>query len=158
MLIPSNSASERGLSGSVCIGASSQIVRLDAIADFHRLSKVPTAAPWQTVNMPDDVKNGGPNYLQVWREYRGLTQERLAELAGTTGSVISMLEAGERGLSAKWLRKLAPILDTTPGHLLDLDPREIENDVIDIWATASNRQRAQIVQIAKTIVHTGTEG
>lgn len=108
--------------------------------------------------MPDDVKNGGPNYLQVWREYRGLTQERLAELAGTTGSVISMLEAGERGLSAKWLRKLAPILDTTPGHLLDLDPREIENDVIDIWATASNRQRAQIVQIAKTIVHTGTEG
>lgn len=108
--------------------------------------------------MVDDAKNGGPNYLQSWREYRGLTQEKLAEMAGTTGSVISMLEAGERGLSAKWLRKLAPLLDTTPGHLLDLDPGEIDADVIDIWATASSRQRAQIVQIAKTIVHTGTEG
>lgn len=108
--------------------------------------------------MAEDTKNGGPNYLQIWREYRGMTQEKLAEMAGTTGSVISMLEAGERGLSAKWLRKLAPLLDTTPGHLLDLDPRELDNDVIDIWATASSRQRAQIVQIAKTIVHTGTEG
>lgn len=108
--------------------------------------------------MTDDAKNGGPNYLQAWREFRGLTQEKLADLAGTTGSVISMLEAGERGLSAKWLRKLAPLLDTTPGHLLDLDPRELDNDVIDIWATASNRQRRQIMQIAKTIVYTGTEG
>jgi transcriptional regulator with XRE-family HTH domain len=138
--------------------ASSQIVKLDAILDFHSLAKVRTSLPCQTVNMVDDAKNGGPNYLQVWREFRGMTQEKLAEEAGTTGSVISMLEAGERGLSAKWLRKLAPILDTTPGHLLDLDPREIDNDVIDIWATASSRQRAQIVQIAKTIVHTGTEG
>lgn len=108
--------------------------------------------------MASDDKNGGPNYLKVWREYRGLSQERLAELAKTTGSVISMIEAGERGLSAKWLRKLAPLLDTTPGHLLDLDPRELDGDVMEIWANASTRQRSQIMQIAKTIVMTGTDG
>lgn len=116
------------------------------------------AVLWQNVEMDSNDKNGGPNYLQAWREYRDLTQEALGEKVGTTGSMISMLEAGDRGLSAKWLRRLAPALDTTPGHLLDLNPQELDADVIDIWATASSRERSQIVQIAKTIVRSGTEG
>lgn len=101
-------------------------------------------------------KNAGPNHLRAWREHRKLTQEQLAEKVATTGSVIAMLEAGERGLSAKWLRKLAPALETTPGHLLDHNPSEMDADVFDIWMHADNRQRRQIADIAKTIVRTGT--
>lgn len=101
-------------------------------------------------------KNAGPNHLKAWREFRELSQEQLAEKVGTTGSVISMLEAGERGLSAKWLRKLAPALQTTPGHLLDHDPQEMDADIIDIWMHADNRQRRQISEVAKAIVRTGT--
>lgn len=156
--MPSSFASSFGSSGMLCMPVTSQIVMEKSRGNLHRLAKAQILRLCQNVNMADNAKNGGPNHLQAWREYRGMTQEQLAERAGTTGSVISMLEAGERGLSAKWLRKLAPILDTTPGHLLDLNPNELDNDVIDIWATASSRQRAQIVQIAKTIVHTGTEG
>jgi transcriptional regulator with XRE-family HTH domain len=101
-------------------------------------------------------KNAGPNYLKAWREFRELTQAELAEKVGTNQNMIAYLESGERGLSAKWLRKLAPALQTTPGHLLDHDPHEMDADIIDIWMHADLRQRRQISEIAKTIVKTGT--
>lgn len=107
--------------------------------------------------MTDDTTNGGPNHLRAWREYRGLSQEELAEKAGTSHQVIGYLERGRTQLSAKWLRTLAPVLDTTPGMLLDHDPRELSADIIDIWAHATARQRRQISDIAKTLTRTGTD-
>lgn len=102
-------------------------------------------------------KNQGPNFLQAWRKFRDMTQDELAEAVGTTKAVISLLESGQRPLSAKWLRKLAPVLKTTPGHLLDHDPAEMSADIFDIWMHADSRQRRQIADIAKTIVRTGTD-
>lgn len=104
----------------------------------------------------DVDKNGGPNYLQAWREYRKLTQEQLAEKVDTTASVISMLEAGERGLSAKWLRRLAPALDTTPGHLLEHDPNAMPTDVLDIWSHIDKRDRATAIRVLESFSKTGT--
>jgi len=137
----------------------SQIVTRDASPLFHNLCGDTFAREWQIVNMDGDStdKNGGPNYLQQWREFRGLTQEAIAAKVGTNANMISYLEKGERGLSAKWLRRLAPILDTTPGMILDHDPHTMDADIIDIWATASTRQKRQISEIAKTIVKTGTD-
>jgi transcriptional regulator with XRE-family HTH domain len=100
-------------------------------------------------------KNGGPNNLKAWREFRELTQEQLAERVGSTGSVISMLEAGERGLSAKWLRKLAPALNTTPGHLLDHDPRQLSADVLDIWGAIADREKPRALRVLESF-KTGT--
>ena len=78
------------------------------------------------------VRTREPNFLRAWREYRGMTQAKLAEAVDTTGAVISLLEAGERGLSDKWLRRLAPVLGTTPGHLLDMDPHDVDHDLIEV--------------------------
>src|SRR5277367_7010676 len=78
------------------------------------------------------VRTREPNFLRAWREYRGLTQAKLAEAVDTTGAVISLLEAGERGLSDKWLRRLAPVLGTTPGNLLDMDPNDVDHDIFEI--------------------------
>lgn len=103
-----------------------------------------------------DDKNGGPNHLREWRTFRKLTQEQLAERVGTNPNMIQYLETGERGLSAKWLRRLAPALETTPGMLLDHDPHQLDADIIDIWAHAGVRERRQLSEIAKTIVRTGT--
>lgn len=102
-------------------------------------------------------KNAGPNHLQEWRTFRSLTQQELAEKVGTNQNMIAYLESGERGLSAKWLRRLAPALNTTPGMLLDHNPYDLDSDVIDIWAHADNRQKRQIADIAKTILRTGTD-
>lgn len=95
-------------------------------------------------------KNAGPNHLRAWREFREMTQEELAERVGTSPNMIHYLETGERGLSAKWLRRLAPALNTTPGHLLEHDPNELPTDVIDIWASIAERDRPTALRILET--------
>lgn len=103
-------------------------------------------------------KNGGPNFLRAWREYRRLTQEELAAKVKTNANMIGYLEKGERGLSAKWLRRLAPALDTAPGMILDHDPHLLDDDIVEIWMTSSTRQKRQLAEIARTILKTGTDG
>lgn len=101
-------------------------------------------------------KNEGPNFLQAWRKFRRMTQDELAEKVGTTKAVISLLESGNRPLSAKWLRKIAPVLNTTPGHLLDHDPNELPTDVIDIWASIDIRDRETARRVLESFRRTGT--
>ncbi len=96
------------------------------------------------------VRSNIRNYLRAWREHRGLTQTRLAEMVGTTGAVISLLESGDRGLSDKWLRKLAPVLGTRPGHLLEVDPAETDNDVLEIWSDIPEDRRTQALEVLRT--------
>ena len=79
-------------------------------------------------------------------------------MVGTNANMIGYLESGERGLSAKWLRRLATALDTTPGMLLDYNPLEISSDVIDIWSRADLRQKRQLTDIARALVKDGTNG
>lgn len=101
-------------------------------------------------------KNEGPNYLQAWRKFRRMTQEELAEKVGTTKAVISLLESGQRPLSAKWLRKIAPVLSTTAGHLLDHDPEELPTDIIDIWSHIDERDRDMARRVLDGFRRTGT--
>lgn len=56
------------------------------------------------------------------------------------------------------LRRLAPVLNTTPGMLLDHNPDDLSTDVIDMWSHADLKQKRQITDIARTIVSNGTEG
>lgn len=114
--------------------------------------------PWQNGGMESNDKNGGPNYLRAWRVKRGLTQEQLAKEVGTSTNMIQYLESGERGLSAKWLRRLAPPLKTTPGMLLETDPASVDIEIHDIWALKLDQdQRRQLKAIAEALVKTGTE-
>lgn len=109
--------------------------------------------------MESDDKNGGPNNLRAWRLHRGLTQEDLAKAVNppTTTNMIQYLESGERGLSLKWLRRLADALNTTPGHLADFAPNEdrAQAELLDLWAHKLDReQRKQLYTIARAL--TGT--
>jgi transcriptional regulator with XRE-family HTH domain len=123
----------------------------------HSLCVSATRGVCDNLQMDDQDKNGGPNYLREWRTFRGMTQQQLAEAVETNANMIQYLEKGERALSAKWLRRLAPILDTTPGMILDHDPHNLDRDILEIWATASNREKRQITDIAKAILRTGTD-
>lgn len=109
-------------------------------------------------DMDAQDKNGGPNYLREWRTFRKLSQAQLAERVGTNANMIQYLETGERGLSAKWLRKLAPALETTAGMILDHDPHELDSDILEIWGNASTREKRQISEVARALVKTGTDG
>jgi transcriptional regulator with XRE-family HTH domain len=136
----------------------SQIVSYGASPNFHSLCVPHRITECDIARMESD-KNGGPNYLREWRRFRGdMTREKLAEKVGTNSNMIGYLESGERGLSAKWLRRLADALDTTPGMILEHNPFELDSDVVDIWVHGDARTRRQIAEIAKTLVRTGTGG
>jgi transcriptional regulator with XRE-family HTH domain len=136
----------------VCMPLTSHIVEFSASDFIHSLRKAIPNSPPHTVDMD---KNGGPNNLKAWREFRKMSQEALAAKVETTGTVISMLESGDRGLSAKWLRKLAPALSITPGHLLDHDPNDLPTDIVEIWMSADQDQKRQLVDVAKALTRAG---
>jgi transcriptional regulator with XRE-family HTH domain len=97
-----------------------------------------------------------PHYLKEWRKFRGMTQQELADALETSKSVISDMERGELQLSPKWLRRIAPILETQPGHILDHDPAELDSDIIDIWSHIDKRDRDQAIRVLRSFVKTGT--
>lgn len=91
-----------------------------------------------------------PNHLRAWREFRQLTQEQLAEAVGTTPGVLSLLENGKRSISLKWLLRLAPHLGTTPGILLDHDPNDLDNSILEIWGRVPDGEKRQAREILTT--------
>ena len=95
------------------------------------------------------------NHLRAWREFRHLTQEQLAERVDTAGNVIGLLESGERGLSHKWLLKLAPALGTTPGFLLDHSPYDLDTSFLDAALAVAPEDRPQALQILNTFRKAG---
>jgi transcriptional regulator with XRE-family HTH domain len=105
--------------------------------------------------MPTKSTKPATNNLRAWREFRRLSQDQLAELIGTKGNVIGHLESGERGLSDKWLRRLAPALGTSPGFLLDHAPEDLDAAYIDAAMSVSPDQRAQVLEILKTFRKVG---
>ncbi|GLK69211.1 XRE family transcriptional regulator [Hansschlegelia plantiphila] len=60
----------------------------------------------------------GMSALKDAREAAGLTQSRLAELAGTSQPQIRRLEAGEREFTKQWAERLAPYLKRTAQELM----------------------------------------
>lgn len=114
-------------------------------------------------DMPDDgwhyanMESEDRNFLGAWRNFRGLTQEELADAVGTTKSVVSLLENEQRPLSSKWLRKFAAVLETQPGYILDLDPNEIDTELMETWSKIDANDRKQAVRVLQSFVKTGTD-
>lgn len=61
-------------------------------------------------------------FLREWREYRGLTQEELAEKADTSAGYLSQIERGTRPWSKKWLTRFGKALNVPPDRLLKPPP------------------------------------
>jgi transcriptional regulator with XRE-family HTH domain len=104
----------------------------------------------QYAKMQDD-EGHRHNHLKAWREFRRLTQKELADQVETTGSVISLLESGDRKLSPKWLRRLAPALKTTPGMILEHNPNDIPADVLDAWAEIPEEKRSDAMAMLRAL-------
>jgi transcriptional regulator with XRE-family HTH domain len=103
-------------------------------------------------------KNTAPRrriFLKQWREYRDLTQEQLAERVGWSVGNVSQLERGLQGYSQEGLEALADALQCDPGQLLNVDPTG-DDAIWSIWEKAKPGERQMIVELAKTVVKTGT--
>ena len=65
----------------------------------------------------------GENPIRVWREYRGLTQQQLAEAAGISVPYLSQIESGKRKGSTDVLAAIAKVLSTLPIKFLHKEQR-----------------------------------
>lgn len=142
----------------------SQIANVCASPEFRNPPNYPQACVSQYADMADDTdKNGGPNHLRAWMRFAGIKGVELAEKLGgnVTPGMVSDLVNSNRALSAKWLRRIAPILGTTPGMLLDHDPYALDRDLMEAWVNATPFQRRQLSDLAKVVVadsgKTGTD-
>jgi DNA-binding XRE family transcriptional regulator len=64
-----------------------------------------------------DMLLAGANPVKVWREYRGLTQEALANQAGISKAYLCQIETGKRKGAIKTLRAIATALGVTVDEL-----------------------------------------
>lgn len=113
----------------------------------------------------DDVGEGATiphmilqrHYIRAWREHRGLTQEQFAERIGINRAYLSKIETGKRRYDQTFLEAAADVLRCAPADLLVRDPSDPDG-IWSIWDNLAQSQRTQIVEIAKTIKRTGTDG
>lgn len=98
-----------------------------------------------------------PHYIKEWRKFRGMTQEQLAERIGITKSYVTKIEKGSRRYDQPFLEAAAEVLRCDPADLIMRDPTDPEG-IWSIWDMLAPVERRQVVEIAKTLKKTGTEG
>lgn len=81
-----------------------------------------------------------------------MTQDELAAAVETTKSVISDMERDVLQLSPKWGRRLAPVLKTTPGYLIDVNPFEVDQDILAAFGQIEECDREQAVRVLRSFV------
>lgn len=103
------------------------------------------------------MSNARPFYLKQWREYRGLSQQRLADRMETSKGYISDLERGKRRYNQDLLEALAEALMCEPADLLMRDPSD-PSGIWSIWDQVPVTERPRIVAAIRALVgdKTGT--
>lgn len=118
----------------------------------------------QKVSHYNDATEGGIHYgeqmarerrffLRQWREFRGLTQQELAERTGRTKGYISNIERGESRYNEDILEELASALLCESWELIGRDPTvedDSASDIVDIWDHIPSGNRQQARQILET--------
>src|SRR3954470_510444 len=89
-------------------------------------------------------------YIRDWRKFRNLSQEKLAEIVGTSPANLSRIESAEQDYTQSMLEAIAAALDTDAATLLRRRPGD-NDDIWPVWERATPAQRVQITEIAKTI-------
>ncbi|WP_332690043.1 helix-turn-helix domain-containing protein [Devosia sp.] len=98
-----------------------------------------------------------PHYIKEWRHFRGYTQEQFAERVGVTKSYVSKIEGGKRRYDQPFLEAAAEVLRCQPADLIVRNPADPDG-IWSIWDDLRPAERNQVVEIAKTIRRTGTDG
>ena len=97
------------------------------------------------------------HFIKEWRKAKGLTQEQLAERIGITKGYVSKIESGKKRYDQPFLEAAAVVLSCEPADLIVRDPSDPDG-IWSVWDTLQPTQREQVVEIAKTIKRTGTDG
>ena len=113
------------------------------------------AAPQHDLSMAENLPNipalKKRYFFREWRTFRGLTQEKLAELTGYAAPGISQLEAGKQGFTNTTLEDFARALDCTPADLVGRNPLDDQTPV-EIWNRIRADDRIQALEVLKAFI------
>lgn len=83
-------------------------------------------------------------FIAAWREFRGMTQEQLAEELDTTKATISRIEGGVSPYSQDFLEACADALGVHQGVLITRGPSDVDRTAaasVSPTARTAGRQR-----------------
>lgn len=98
---------------------------------------------------PRQKKQYRRTFIKEWREYRGLSQERLAERINRSPGLISQIENRVGPYTQETLEAIADALLCEPQDLLIRDPNDPDG-IWSIWDNVEPTQRKQAIEILKT--------
>jgi transcriptional regulator with XRE-family HTH domain len=113
----------------------------------------PSVPAWRTVRPMPAKRQRRRWFLRQWREYRNLSQEKLADRVGLTQGMISQLEGGKVNFTAEHLDILSEALMCEPADLLVRNPQDPEAPW-SIWETLAPAQKVQAIEIMKALKKT----
>lgn len=100
------------------------------------------------------------HFLAEWREYRGLSQRRLAELIGASNSKISRIEAGETELRPNFAKKLAKFFNVPLVALVTVNPQgegRQTAEMLDVWGAIDPRKREDALRVLRALANNGSD-
>ena len=97
-----------GLPAFVVVPMAKWTALLERLEDLQDIADAKAAREEETLSMEFDKRRlMGEAPLKLWREHRGLTLQALAERAGCTRQMLSMIEHGKAAPSNALLARLA---------------------------------------------------
>lgn len=96
--------------------------------------------------------NYQPAFIKAWRDFRGLTQEQLAERVETTPATISRLENGKQPYSQELLECLADALRCRVADLIARPPDKTRDDLLTLLEAMDDERRAQAARILRALI------
>ena len=93
------------------------------------------------------------HFIAGWRERAGLSQYQLAALIGTSPANLSRVETKKQPYTQDILEAIASVLKVSPAALIGQDPEDPAG-IWDVWSKASEAQRQQIADVARTLTKT----
>lgn len=94
------------------------------------------------------------NRIKALRKAKGISQQRLAELIGTSKPQMGRLENGHRRLSDHWIARIAAALNVRPGELLHEVPKELDikaETLVDLFEQLPDAQKDALIQLAESM-------
>lgn len=100
-----------------------------------------------------EIKKKLGKKIKYYRELKGLTQEKLAEMLDINCRSLSFIECGTNFVTAETLDKLCKTLDVTPKQLFDFDyhflePQDMKKEILSLIDN-NNEKLSDIYKIMK---------
>jgi len=91
------------------------------------------------------------HFIKEWRQYRNLTQDKLADRLDISTASLSRLESGKQPYTQDVLEALADALSCEPADLIMRDPTATDA-IWSLWEQAKPEHRPQILAVVAAMI------